>query len=50
MPFSITPRQKFDGEIKWFNDKYKLVKKTDSFAKTSTAYDKHAKDYDNEEL
>src|SRR5690606_22321718 len=25
MPFSITPRQKFDGEIKWFNDKYKLV-------------------------
>lgn len=50
MPFSITPRQKFDGEIKWFNDKYKLVKKTDSFAKTSTAYDKHARDYDNEEL
>lgn len=50
MPFLITPRQKFDDEIKWFNDKHKLVKKTDSFAKTSTAYDKHSRDYDNEEL
>lgn len=50
MPFSIKPNQRFDSEIKWFNDKYKLVKKTDSFAKTSTAYDRHAQDYDNEEL
>lgn len=49
-PFRIQPEKDFSKETEWFDKKHKLVKKTDTFAKTSTAYMKHGEDYDNEEL
>ena len=50
MPFQISIDKDYSKEVKWFNERHKLVKKTDTFAKTSTAYLKHGEDYDNEEL
>lgn len=50
MPFKIKTEVDYSEETKWFNTRHKLKKKTDTFAKTNTDYDKHARDYDNEEL
>lgn len=50
MPFKIKSKVDYSNETKWFNERHKLVKKTDTFAKVNTGYRKNADDYDNEEL